>query len=53
VVAVSFVPLNTFPIIENDVDLTATKQLIIQLFAAGEIELKSIQIVPYTKSLKP
>lgn len=48
-----FVPLNAFPIIENDVDLTATKQLIIQLFAAGEIELKSIQIVPYTKSLKP
>ena len=41
------IPLNVFPIIENDVDLTATKQLIIQLFAAGEIELKSIRLVPY------
>ncbi len=44
------VPLNAFPISENDVDLTATKQLIIQLFAAGEIELKSIQIVPRNTS---
>lgn len=41
------IPLSSFPILENEVDLTATKQLIIQLFAAGEIELKSIRLVPY------
>jgi len=41
------IPISAFPIIENEVDLTATKQLIIQLFAAGEIELKSIRIVPF------
>jgi hypothetical protein len=46
------VPLTSFPIIENEVDLTATKQLIIQLFAAGEIELKSIKIVPHNNSKK-
>jgi len=41
------IPLNGFPISENDVDLTATKQFIIQCFAVGEIELKSIQLVPH------
>jgi len=41
------IPVSAFPIMENEVDLTATKQLIIQLFAAGEIELKSIRMVPF------
>lgn len=45
------IPINTFPLAENELDLTATKQLIIQLFAAGEIELKSIRIVQ-VKTLK-
>jgi hypothetical protein len=46
------IPLSAFPIIENEVDLTATKQLIIQLFAAGEIELKSIRLVSFKKEMK-
>jgi len=42
-------PISAFPILENEVDLSSTKQLIIQLFAAGEIEMQSIRLVPFKK----
>lgn len=45
-------PLGLFPIEENDVDLTNVKQMMVQMFAAGQIEINSIKIVPFSKKLK-
>jgi len=46
------IPLSLFPFAENEVDLTAVKQLMIQVFSEGEIEIKSIQLIPFSKKLK-
>ncbi len=46
------IPLSLFPFEENDVDLTNVKQLLIQVFAEGEIEIKKLHLVPYSKKLK-
>jgi hypothetical protein len=45
-------PLQLFPFEENDVDASNIKQLLIQLFSEGEIEIKSIELVPFSGKLK-
>lgn len=45
-------PLQLFPFEENDVDATNIKQLLIQLFSEGEIEIQSIELVPFSGKLK-
>lgn len=45
-------PLTAFPFEENDVDLRSVKQLLIQVFAKGSIEIQSIQLVPYARKPK-
>lgn len=46
------IPFSLFPFDENDVDLTNVKQLIIQVFSEGEIEIKKIHLIPFSKKLK-
>lgn len=46
------IPLALFPFDENDFDLFNVKQLIVQLFSEGIIEINSIKLVPLTKKLK-
>ena len=46
------VPLQLFPYEEFDVDLTNIKQLLIQMFSGGEIEIQSIQLIPIQGKLK-
>lgn len=46
------VPLQLFPFEENDVDATNIKQLLIQVFSEGEIEIKSIDLIPFSSKLK-
>ncbi|MDA7803597.1 hypothetical protein N8987_03375 [Crocinitomix sp.] len=46
------IPLSLFPFVENDVDLTSVKQLLIQVFAEGVIEIKRVHLVPFSKKLK-
>ena len=46
------IPLSLFPFEENDFDLFNVKQLIVQLFSEGAIEINSIQLVPFSRKLK-
>lgn len=41
------IPLILFPFEEFDADPTNIKQLLIQVFADGEIEIKSIELIPF------
>lgn len=45
-------PLIMFPFEENDVDLGNIKQMMIQVFAAGVIQIKSIKLIPFSAKLK-
>ena len=45
-------PFSLFPCEENQLDLTSVKQLIIQFFGEGAIEVNSIKIVPFSSKLK-
>lgn len=45
-------PFSLFPFEENQLDLTSVKQLIIQFFGEGAIEVNSIKIVPFSSKLK-
>ena len=46
------IPLSLFPFEENDFDLFNVKQLIVQLFSEGTIEINAIQLVPFSRKLK-
>jgi hypothetical protein len=46
------IPLTLFPFEENDFDLFNVKQLIIQLFSEGVVDINSIQLVPFSRKLK-
>lgn len=46
------IPLALFPFENDDVDLSNIKQLLIQVFSEGEIEIKSINLVPFSGKLK-
>ena len=46
------VPLSLFPFEDDDVDASNIKQLLIQTFAEGEIEIESIKLVPFAGKLK-
>jgi hypothetical protein len=46
------IPMSLFPFEENDFDLFNVKQLIVQLFSEGTIEINSIQLVPFSRKLK-
>ena len=46
------IPFSLFPFEENEVDLTSVKQLIIQFFSEGKVEINSIKIVPFTGKLR-
>lgn len=46
------IPLSLFPFDEFDVDATNIKQLLIQVFAEGTIEIQSIQLVPFNGKLR-
>ena len=46
------IPMSLFPFDENDFDLFNVKQLIVQLFSEGTIEINSIQLVPFSRKLK-
>jgi hypothetical protein len=45
-------PLSLFPFDEFDVDATSIKQLLIQVFAEGVIEIESIELVPFNGKLR-
>ena len=44
------IPVQDFPILDNGLDLTSTKQFIIQFFATGSFDLQSIHLVPYRRT---
>ena len=46
------IPFSLFPFDENELDLTSVKQLIIQFFSEGKVEINSIKIVPFTGKLR-
>ncbi|MFT6501562.1 MAG: hypothetical protein ACJASQ_001678 [Crocinitomicaceae bacterium] len=46
------IPLQLFPYDDFDVDLTNIKQLLIQMFSGGELEIKSIELIPFAGKLK-
>jgi hypothetical protein len=46
------IPVSLFPFEENDFDLFNVKQLIVQLFSEGIIEINSIELVPFSRKLK-
>jgi hypothetical protein len=46
------IPVSLFPFEENEFDLFNVKQLIVQLFSEGTIEINSIQLVPFSRKLK-
>lgn len=46
------IPMSLFPFEENDFDLFNVKQLIVQLFSEGTIEINSIKLVPFSRKLK-
>lgn len=46
------IPLSLFPFEENGVDLTSIKQLMVQVFAEGTIEIRHIRLIPFSKKLK-
>lgn len=46
------IPLALFPYEEDQLDATNIKQLLIQVFAEGEIEIKSIKLIPFVAKLK-
>ena len=46
------IPLQLFPFDSYEVDATNIKQLLIQVFAAGELEVSSIKLVPFAGKLK-
>jgi hypothetical protein len=45
-------PFSLFPFEENQLDLTSVKQLIIQFFGEGAIEVNTIKIIPFSSKLK-
>ncbi|MAO45895.1 MAG: hypothetical protein CL823_01965 [Crocinitomicaceae bacterium] len=45
-------PLSLFPFDEFDTDAANIKQLLVQLFSEGEIEINSIKLVPFSGKLK-
>ena len=45
-------PLSLFPFDEFDTDASNIKQLLVQLFSEGEIEIRSIKLVPFAGKLK-
>tara|TARA_Y100001954_G_C15824855_1_gene611740 strand:- start:4955 stop:6124 length:1170 start_codon:yes stop_codon:yes gene_type:complete len=45
-------PLSLFPFDEFDTDAANTKQLLVQLFSEGEIDIRSIKLVPFSGKLK-
>lgn len=45
-------PLSAFPFEENDLNLRSVKQLIIQVFGKGSVEIQSIELVPYVRAPK-
>ena len=45
-------PLSLFPFEEFDTDAANTKQLLVQLFSEGEIDIRSIKLVPFSGKLK-
>ncbi len=46
------IPLSEFPFKKNDVDFSNVKQLMIQTFATGSVELYSIKLVPCAEKKK-
>lgn len=46
------IPLSLFPFDEFDVDASNIKQLLIQVFAEGVIEIESIELVPFSGKLR-
>ena len=46
------IPFSLFPCEDNQLDLTSVKQLIIQFFGEGAIEVNSIKIIPFSGKLK-
>lgn len=45
-------PISLFPFDEFDTDPSNIKQLLVQLFSEGEIEIQSIKLVPFAGKLK-
>ena len=45
-------PLSLFPFDEFDTDAANIKQLLVQLFSEGEIEIRSVKLVPFSGKLK-
>jgi len=46
------IPLALFPYEEDELDATNIKQLLIQVFAEGEIEIKSVQLISFIAKQK-
>lgn len=46
------IPLELFPFEESDLDISNIKQLMMQVFAEGEIEIHSISLIPFSGKLK-
>ncbi len=46
------VPLSLFPFDEYDVDASNIKQLLIQVFSSGTIEIKSMDLIPFSGKLR-
>ena len=45
-------PLSLFPFDEFDTDAANIKQLLVQLFSEGEIEIRSVKLMPFAGKLK-
>jgi len=46
------IPLSLFPFEENEVNLTNIKQMMVQVFSEGSIEIKSIKLTPFNGALE-
>lgn len=46
------IPLSLFPFKDYDVNTTSIKQLMIQVFASGTLQIKHIKLVPFSGKLK-
>ncbi|MDG1427949.1 MAG: sugar-binding protein [Crocinitomicaceae bacterium] len=46
------IPLQLFPYEDFDVDLSNIKQFMVQMFGSGELEIKSIELIPFAEKLK-
>jgi len=46
------VPLSSFPFETTDINLRNVKQLLVQVFASGKAEIKSVRLIPFANKLK-